>query len=409
VQRSAPVAFAANTPIVRQSQTEHAAFLVLSGEITIINESPHGRAILASIPAPTLVGEIGTLAQIHRTATVLAATDVRALRVEREALLDLCRETPEILMSVVARLGEQIRHVNGALGLYATSFEALERDDLDLAIIEDLQNPTPELRDFAAAFHRLARHITLERKKRSELASAALIQKAMLPQTLEGLDPRGRVDVFGAMKPARDVGGDFYDVFLLDENRLALLIGDVCGKGVPASLFMSITMTVLRLAAKQDRDIALTLIEANRMLFAQNPSGLFATLFYGVLDLDTGVLEYASAGHNPPFLLRRDGACLQLTAGGTPMGILPEKNVRPHTLRLEPGDTLFLYTDGVTEAEDANGAEYGEVTLAGTLQRAAGASAETICRAVMEDVARFAGTDDQFDDITCVAATFVVA
>jgi phosphoserine phosphatase RsbU/P len=406
IRRSARVDFAADAVIVHQAETDSAAFIVLSGEITIVDDSPHGRSFLARIPAPTLVGEIGALAHLPRTATVLAGTDVRALRVERDVLVDFCRETPEILVSVVGRLGQQIQSTNRALGLYAGSFAALEREDFDPAIIEELNNPTPELRDFSAAFQRLAHHIALERKKRSEMASAALIQKAMLPQTLDGLDPKARVDVFGAMKSARDVGGDFYDVFLLGENRLALLIGDVCGKGVPASLFMSITMTILRLAARQDRDITSTLADANRMLFAQNASGLFATLFYGILDLETGMLDYASSGHNPPFLLRGDGACLRLMGGGTPMGILPEKTIKPHALRLERGDALFLFTDGVTEAEDPDGAEYGDARLGDVLSRTAGAKADDICRIVTDDVAKFAGSADQFDDITCVAAVF---
>jgi phosphoserine phosphatase RsbU/P len=403
---SQAVSFAPGEAIVRQSDLGSTIFVLIAGDVEVVNESQHGRSTLARIAGPALIGEIAALARIPRTATVLAVTPVRAICFERELFLQLSRDAPEILISVIGRLGQNIQNVNRALGLYADSFSALEREDFDPTIIDDLNKPVMELRDFAAAFHRLAHHITLERRKRSELASAAVIQQAMLPQTLAGLDERARCDLFGEMKTAREVGGDLYDAVMLDENRLMLVIGDVCGKGVPASLFMATAMTVIRLAAREGRDVSATMEWVNAMLYAQNASSLFATVFYCVLDLDTGRLDYANCGHNAPFVLRRGGSCFQLTGGGLPLGIFPKRAVTANFIELNPGDSVFFYTDGITESIDSLGAEYGDTRLAEILGQTKGADAATLCRSVLTDVATFTQGVDQFDDITCLAVQF---
>jgi sigma-B regulation protein RsbU (phosphoserine phosphatase) len=193
---------------------------------------------------------------------------------------------------------------------------------------------------------------------------------------------------------------------MLDENRLMLVIGDVCGKGVPASLFMATAMTVIRLAAREGRDVSATMEWVNAMLYAQNASSLFATVFYCVLDLDTGRLDYANCGHNAPFVLRRGGSCFQLTGGGLPLGIFPKRAVTANFIELNPGDSVFFYTDGITESIDSLGAEYGDTRLAEILGQTKGADAATLCRSVLTDVATFTQGVDQFDDITCLAVQF---
>ncbi|HLZ83620.1 MAG TPA: cyclic nucleotide-binding domain-containing protein, partial [Caulobacteraceae bacterium] len=238
--------FAVGEPLMRQSERADYAMIVLAGEVTVVNENHHRAASLAHLAAPILVGEIGALSRLQRSASVVARTPVRALRIERAALLRACQGAPDILMSMIAQLGHHIEAVNHALGLYAGGFSALERGDLDPELMADLNDPSPEMRTFADAFRRLAQQIARERRQRDEMASAALIQRAVLPGDLTDLRLDGRCDVFGDMQPARDVGGDFYDVFMLDGGRLAVAIGDVCGKGVPAALFMSQTMTTLR-------------------------------------------------------------------------------------------------------------------------------------------------------------------
>jgi serine phosphatase RsbU (regulator of sigma subunit)/anti-sigma regulatory factor (Ser/Thr protein kinase) len=403
VRSSTEESFDAGQLIIRQSDTDDTAIIVLDGTVAVVNESKYGRTLLARSTAPLLLGEIGALAKIPRTASVIADTRVRTLRISRDLLLEICQSTPEILQSVIGRLGEQIQRVHRVVGLCANGLKALERADFDAAIIEDLKNPNVELLDFAEAFRNLAKRITLERRQRSEMASAALIQQSMLPHSLEHLDPRGRCEVFGRMKSAREVGGDFYDAFMLDDHRMALVIGDVCGKGIPASLFMCFAVTVIRAMARQEQEVASLIAHVNNMLHAQNAASMFTTLFYGVLDLKTGRFEYSNCGHCSPLLLRQSGSCVELEGGGTPLGIFSERRTASHLVYLDQGDTILLFTDGVTDSQDLYGDQYGMHRLTEALSGVAGWGAAAIAEMVMVDVAKFHNGTEQFDDITCLA------
>src|SRR5579872_2746786 len=190
--------------------------------------------------------------------------------------------------------------------------------------------------------------------------SAAAIQRAMLPS----LQPRdfaeGRLDIFAQMIPAREVGGDLYDVVRLDDNRVAITIGDVCGKGVPASLFMAITQTVMRLVVRSGHDLKTEIDSANNLLVANNREEMFTTLFCGVLDEPSGTLTYCNCGHNPPLVLHKGATSFEpLRACGPPLGMVDGIGYKPRSIALAPGDLLLLYTDGVTEAEDAKAAQFG--------------------------------------------------
>ena len=393
--------FAAGDTLLKQGEASAFALLLLTGEVEIVNESAHGEVPLRVIAAPALIGEIGALSRLPRTAGARAKTEVTALEIPRESMLLVAEH--ELLLAVIAQTGQQIQNLSTALGLYAAGLAALERDDFDAAILADLNSPTPDLSNFAEAFRRLAHRVTLERRSRAELASAALIQRAMLPVPIEEERLAGRCTAFGAVKPARQIGGDLFDLTLLSENRLALVVGDVCGKGVPASLFMSATVTALRLAAQHERDLSRLIGQANDALCAQNAMSMFATLFYGVLDLDRNRLDYVVCGHSPPLHISAAGACAELTGSGPPLGFFPERVWRAHALQLAPGDGLFLFTDGVTECLDPTNEEYGDERLKALLRHAKRSSAEALVQAVIADVDAFADGAEQSDDITCVA------
>jgi serine phosphatase RsbU (regulator of sigma subunit) len=406
IDLSPVIEFGVGECLMSQSQRSDFAMIILSGEVTAFNVTHQRTAPLAHLAAPTLVGEVGALLHGYRSATVVARTPVQALRIERETLLRICEHDPAILISIIGVLGHHMAAVNDALGLYAGGFAALEVGDLDPSILADLTEPPPQMRIFADAFRRMARQITRERRQRDELASAALIQRAMLPGDLSLLPLGGRCDAFGDMRAAREVGGDFYDAFMLDDDRLVVTIGDVCGKGVPAALFMSQTMTTLRMAARRQADVSAMLEDANDMLCADNPSLMFTTAFCGVLDLSTGRLEYANCGHCPPLLLREDGGCEPLPGGGTSLGLASGLRIVAREITLRPGEGVFLYTDGVTESADPVGVEYGEERLAAALSAGLALGSEGRARAVMDDVARFTEGAEPFDDITCLAAIF---
>jgi sigma-B regulation protein RsbU (phosphoserine phosphatase) len=217
--------------------------------------------------------------------------------------------------------------------------------------------------------------------------------------------PTERIDLHAEMHPAREIGGDFYDYFLVDANRLAFTVADVSGKGTPASLFMAVSRTVMR-SVSSAVDMANGMAEANRLLATQNAACMFVTMFHGVLDLSSGVLRYCNAGHNPPYLLRATGGRDMLGATGIPFGIDAEMRCRIDETVLHPGDTLFLFSDGITEAFDAEGQEFGAARLEAALEAGRGASAVDLVGDVLGATAAFAAGADQSDDITCLALVF---
>src|SRR4051794_27613457 len=324
IARCALAHFAAGELLIRQGDASDAAFLLLGGEVEILVETHYGPVHLARRGSNTLLGELGAFAKLPRTATVRALEPVQALRIGRDDLLQVGRANPDLLLAIIQQLGEHTGTVNRALGFYTNALAALERPDFDPAILDALLNPAPEMVNFARTFRSMAEQITLRRRQHDEMASAASIQRAMLPPPLPGDSCRGRVALHATMRPAREIGGDFYDYFPIGEDRIGIVIGDVSGKGVPASLFMAMTRTIIRLVARQEEDLATGMARANALLSADNESAMFVTLFYGVLDFADGTFTYCNCGHNPPLVLRCDGARERLTLTGLPLGIMED-------------------------------------------------------------------------------------
>jgi sigma-B regulation protein RsbU (phosphoserine phosphatase) len=236
---------------------------------------------------------------------------------------------------------------------------------------------------------------------REELALAQRMQLAILPPPLPDTPTR---ELRGFMQAAREVGGDFYDFFLLPDGRLGLVMADVAGKGVSAALFMAVTRTLLRMVALSGVDPAQCLFTVNELLAADNAEMMFVTAHYAVLDPATGLLEYASAGHPAPFLIG-DGAAPRELPGcdGMALGIRPAQEYPLRRTVLAAGDVLFLYTDGVNEAEDAAGRFFGKERLAAALASHRGLPCQELIAAVVGEVTGFAAGAPQADDITCLA------
>jgi serine phosphatase RsbU (regulator of sigma subunit) len=250
----------------------------------------------------------------------------------------------------------------------------------------------------------MAAQVARQRAHEAEMASAAAIQRAMLPSGQPSEFAEGELDVFAHMIPAREVGGDLYDIVRLDRNRVAITIGDVCGKGVPASLFMAITQTVMRLVVRAGEDLQAEIGTANKLLVANNREEMFTTLFCGVIDAPSGTMIYCNCGHNPPLVLRRgENTFESLSACGPPLGILADVPYKPRSIALAPGDVLFLFTDGVTEAESSQSGQYGMERLEQAILEMRGQPARSMVEHVMKGVAEFAQDAPQSDDITCVA------
>ncbi len=190
------------------------------------------------------------------------------------------------------------------------------------------------------------------------------LQLAGLPQDFPPFPDRSDFDLHAGMVTAKEVGGDLYDFFLIAPNRLGFVVADAAGKGLPAAIFITLTRTLLRAAAQKRTDPGACLSAVNAMLCIDNPTIMFTTAFYGVLDTDTGEIAYANAGHNPPYVLRTGGTVDTLTGvGGMALGVMEEMRYQTQRLTLAPGESLVCFSDGVTEATDASGALFGEERL----------------------------------------------
>jgi len=307
-----------------------------------------------------------------------------------------------LLIDVIGRMGDRLRKFNGAIGLYTHALAALERHDFDPALLDELRYPMPDLADFGHTFGRMAEQIILRRQRSDEMASAAVIQRALLPKPEEFAAGAG-VDVSASMTAARDVGGDWFELVSLDDGRVAVGVGDVCGKGVPAALFAGITKTLIRINVRETADLPAAILKANAYLVNNNAAELFATLLYAAFDPRTGEIELVSCGHLPALMRRVGGAVEKLAGGGLPVGLF--ETLKPKTARaaMGRGDLLYLYTDGVTEAEDRANVEFGEERLADLLAEGEPRNAAQWVVRVEDAVRDHARGRPQFDDITCVA------
>jgi sigma-B regulation protein RsbU (phosphoserine phosphatase) len=209
------------------------------------------------------------------------------------------------------------------------------------------------------------------------------------------------------MIPAQNVGGDFYDFFLIDDDRLGFVIGDVAGKGVPAALFMAVSKTLLKATALKGLPPEECLQQVNRILYMESVAAMFVTIFYGILNTRTGELNYCNGGHNPPYLLRVNGEieALELT-GGIALGAMKNSAYKSKQMTLQAGDGVFLFTDGVTEAMDRNSELFSEARLEENLKGKAGVSLPQLIENVIAAINAYASGAPQADDITTLALRF---
>jgi serine phosphatase RsbU (regulator of sigma subunit) len=243
----------------------------------------------------------------------------------------------------------------------------------------------------------------------AELQAASDIQMGMLPdpRAIEGL-PKN-LDFFALLEPAQEVGGDLYDVFMLDERRLCFMIGDVSGKGVPASLFMALTKTLAKsLARREQGSLEAALRGVNAEISRENPAAMFVTAIIGVVDAFNGEVQLCNAGHNAPILLRPGEPPRELDgAGGPPLCVDEEFPYPTQRVKLEGGDILLFITDGVSEAEDARQAQYGTSRVLEYFAGAAPTDAASVCERLHADVKKFTNGAAPSDDLTIVAVRFI--
>ncbi len=237
-----------------------------------------------------------------------------------------------------------------------------------------------------------------------DLVVARNIQQSILPKVFPPFPERNEFDIYAGMTPAKEVGGDFYDFFLIDKERLGLVIGDVSGKGIPAAIFMAVSRTLLKATAMKGLLPSECLAYVNNLLCLESTAAMFVTIFYGIFNTTTGELEYSNGGHNPPYIMKANGKVQPLEmAGGIALGVMEEMSYVVDRIELQPGDGIFLYTDGVTEAFNAGGVMYTNQRLEQLLTGQNSQSIKAIVQQVFQDVSDFSTGMEQSDDITILS------
>ena len=240
-----------------------------------------------------------------------------------------------------------------------------------------------------------------------ELRMAREIQASALPHTFPAYPDRHEFDLFASMTPAKEVGGDFYDFFLIDEDHLAVAIADVSDKGVPAALFMMSAKNLIDYRSRMGGGPSQILCDVNKQLCSNAKSEMFVTVWLGILDLRTGTMTCANAGHEYPMIRAGDGVFRRLTdRHGLPLGVMPEVSYQDYVIRMRPGDAVFVYTDGVPEANNAENELYTMARMELALNQIEGRDPESVLEGVQEDVDAFVQGAEQFDDLAMLCVTY---
>ncbi len=323
-------------------------------------------------------------------------TDINMPVMDGLTLLSEVRKLNRLIKAVVISAYGDLENIRTAMNLGAFDFltKPIDLSDLDTTLDKTLQ----EIAVHKVAAQNRAKLIGLEQ----ELLVASQIQQAMLPVAPPHFWEHSQFDLFAMMSPAKAVGGDFYDFFKLDGERLAIVIGDVSGKGIPAALLMMLARVITKSAAMHAESPATCIAQVNRFLHAERVSHRFVTLFYGVFDVARKTLNYCNAGHNPPLLVHRDGTVQSIPlVGGMVTGVDPDNCYDCASLEFHPGDALVLYSDGVTEAMNLAFKPYGDDRLERVLRDARG-DARAIVEAILNDVRAYVQDAEQSDDLTVV-------
>ena len=302
---------------------------------------------------------------------------------------------PALRVIMVSAYGD-MKNIRQAMnnGAFDFATKPIDMDDLNVTIEKAIEQ-------IKFVHESQKEHSQLESLKK-DLTTARDIQQYILPQVFPPFpEDSDKLDIYATMQAAKDIGGDFYDFFRIDDDHIALVIADVCGKGIPAALFMAVSRTIIRSKGASGVSTAECITSSNRLLAAYSIDGMFLTAFYAIYNTKTGVVTYCNAGHNPPHLLKANGTVEVLPmSGNIIIGAFEDLEYKENTLQLEHGDTLVMFTDGVTEAMSPTFEEYGEGRLDNILGQLAAADCQKIIESVKADISTFVEDAEQSDDIT---------
>ena len=372
--------YPANTTLCHQGEVEHVFYVVVKGTVAVTKLMEDGQErILNMVSKNGYFGEMGLIDDSPRAANCVTITPTTVLEVTEEIFDQFVKNSPALANLLLQRILSNARN-------------------MDRIYIEDLQAKNEALEqayaDLKAAQAKLVEQERLER----ELELAAQVQRNLLQQELPQFPDYG----FAAyLEPARQVGGDFYDVLVIDEEHVGVLIADVADKGFHAALFMAVTRTLFLREGRQSLSPAAVALAVHKGMFeVANNDEVFLTAFYGVLHRPTGRLTYVRAAHERPFLVRPGREVMALPGDGRFLGMIPDLTLNEETVNLEPGDRLVLFSDGVPDAVNEADEGYSNQQLAAAIAACGQKSAADMVAHLVQDVAQWQGNAAPFDDLT---------
>jgi len=315
-------------------------------------------------------------------------------------LLKLKELKNPLLKTVVVSAYGDMENIRTAMNRGAFDFltKPISFDDLEITINKSVD-------EIALAWNSAQEHDQLIAIQQ-DLRTARGIQQAILPKIFPPFPDFPEFSIFASMIAAKEVGGDFFDFFMIDNQRLGFVIGDVSGKGVTAAIFMAVSRTLIRATGIKGVTTHECMNYVNRLLCNDNDSLMFVTVFYGILNIASGEIEYVNAGHNPPYIVSENNVKLVEMTGGPILGCIEDVEYQSKNVKLNPGDLLFLFTDVVTEAFNNQEEPYGDVRLVTYLHEQMGGPIEEVVRKSFASVSEFSAGVPQSDDITLMAIRF---
>jgi phosphoserine phosphatase RsbU/P len=311
------------------------------------------------------------------------------------------RNNPGIKSVIISAYGD-MENIRTAMNRGAFDFltKPIDFKDLDLTVQKTMQ----QLEVIRHAVKARDELVAVQR----DLTTATRIQQSLLPKTFPPFPHRPEMDIYAEMLTAKEVGGDFYDFYLIDEDRLAFAVGDVSGKGIPAAIYMAVSRTLLKAIAHQIVNPGEVLRKLNTLLIPESDASTFVTVFYGVLNTYTGEVQFSNGGHNLPYVIHAAGEIEQLPmTEGMFLGKFPHIDFETKRFHLAKGDTLFVFTDGVSEAMDSQMNQYQEERLESYLRSTTGMAIQEIVRGSIIDLKKHTREAPQSDDITVLSLRYL--
>ena len=372
----------AGTILIREGESDEQVYILLEGEAEVIKAlgTPDERYLAVRLPG-SLFGEMSMFeSQGSHTASVRARTPAYVLEMTRQDLEYLLNRYPVVAYDMARLMSHHL-------------------EDTENATIIDLREKN---RLLTQAYHELEaaqEQLVIRERLDKELAIARQIQESILPDSLPKLEG---FDIAALTIPAHEVGGDYYDFIPIDRHRFGLVVGDACDKGIPAALFINLTNSLVHIEAPRSPSPEATLQLVNQHLMIMSHSGMFVTLLYGVLDI-SGRFDYCRAGHPHPVVLDENLQSVEISsAAGMPLGITEDIELDAQTLTIPPGGLMVIYSDGLSEAMDIDGNQFGTLRLGDKLLQVGRLPAAQICTQLWKQVQEHGGGEPQSDDFTVI-------